>query len=257
MAYSFVPRTFREILHPQPKMKRIAQLSGEASFLAGRHSRTKELIRVLRIMVEFIRGFRAFWDIGPAVTVFGSARFGEGHSYYDLAREMGTRLAREGFAVMTGGGPGIMEAAARGCHEAGGYSVGCNIVIPHEQSANPYLNKVVTFYYFFVRKIMLVKYSYAYVIMPGGFGTLDEMSEALTLIKTGKVYDFPVILMGREYWKGFYDWATDTLLKNGAISPEELAFLHLTDDPDEALRLITKVTRGLDLTLHPIQPHID
>lgn len=208
-------------------------------------------------MIEFIRGFRAFWDVGPAVTVFGSARFGEGHEYYELARKMGRLLAQEGFTVMTGGGPGLMEAANRGCQEVGGYSVGSNILLPHEQEPNRFLNKVVTFYYFFVRKIMLVKYSYAYVILPGGFGTLDEMSEALTLIQTGKLYDFPIILMGTEYWKGFYDWVNGTLLKNGAVSQGDIDFLHLTDNPDEALELIRKVSQGLVLKLHPLKANVD
>ena len=232
-------------------------MRGEASFLAGRHSRTKETLRLLRIVIEFIRGFRAFWDVGPAVTVFGSARFGEGHEYYELGRRMGRLLAQEGFTVMTGGGPGILEAANRGAREVGGHSVGCNIILPHEQAPNRYLNKVVTFYYFFVRKVMLVKYSYAYIILPGGFGTLDEMSEALTLIQTGKLYDFPIILMGTEYWKGFLDWTRNTLVKNGAVSQDSLDFLHVTDDPDEAIKLVREVSQGLVLKLRPLRPNED
>jgi uncharacterized protein (TIGR00730 family) len=248
-------------MHAPAKIKRVAMLrpglQGEATFLAGRHSRTREALRLIRIMFEFIRGFRAFWDIGPAVTVFGSARFKEGHKFYELGRKMGRLLAQEGFTVMTGGGPGIMEAAARGCFETGGYSVGCNIVVPHEQKPNPYLHKVVTFYYFFVRKIMLVKYSYAYVILPGGFGTLDEMTEALTLIQTGKLYDFPVILMGTEYWKGFYDWVRETLLKEGAVSQADIDFLKLTDDPEEAMAMIRKLSQGLELKLRPLKAYAD
>jgi uncharacterized protein (TIGR00730 family) len=252
---------FLDFLHPHPRIRRLAQIRsemrGEVLFLAGRHSRTKETLRLFRIMIEYIRGFRAFWDVGPAVTVFGSARFGEGHTYYEIARKMGKLLAQEGFTVVTGGGPGLMEAANRGCRDAGGYSVGCNIVLPHEQAPNPYLNKVVTFYYFFVRKIMLVKYSYAYIILPGGFGTLDEMSESLTLIQTGKLYDFPIILMGREYWKGFYDWLEGTLLKEGAISRTDLGFIHLTDDPEEAMQMIRKANQGLSLKLRPLPANVD
>ncbi len=250
-----------DFLHPKPKVKRLSQLNhhvlGESSFLSGRHSRTKETLRLIRIAVEFIRGFRGFWDIGPAVTVFGSARFKEGHPYYTLARQMGKLLAQEGFTVLTGGGPGLMEAANRGCFEVGGHSVGANIALPHEQAPNPFLNKVVTFYYFFVRKMMLVKYSYAYVILPGGFGTLDEMSEALTLMQTGKLYDFPIILMGSEYWKGFYDWVDGTLLKNGAVSKGDIDFLHLTDSPEEALELIRKVSQRFQLKLKPLRSTVD
>lgn len=150
-----------------------------------------------------------------------------------------------------------MEAANRGCQEVGGYSIGVNIVLPHEQAPNRFLSKVVTFYYFFVRKIMLVKYSYAYIIMPGGFGTLDEMSEALTLIQTGKVYDFPIILMGKDYWQGFYDWVRGTLLANGAISEADLGFIHCTDDPEEAIELVRKVSQGLVLKLRPLKPDVD
>jgi uncharacterized protein (TIGR00730 family) len=250
-----------DFLHPQPKVKRLAQLQGkmlgESSFLSGQNSRTKETLRLIRIAYEFIRGFRAFWNIGPAVTVFGSARFKEGHRYYELARKMGKLLALDGFTVLTGGGPGLMEAANRGCFEAGGYSVGANIALPHEQAPNPFLNKVVTFYYFFVRKIMLVKYSYAYVILPGGFGTLDEMTEALTLIQTGKLYDFPVILVGKDYWKGFTDWVDGTLVENGAVSRADLSFFHLTDSPEEAMELIRKVSQGLVLKLKPLRATVD
>lgn len=237
-------------LTPSPRVKRLADLKknpgAEAAFLAGRHSRTKETLRLIRICVEFIRGFRAFWDIGPAVTVFGSARFKEDHKYYALAREIGRLLANDGYTVVTGGGPGLMEAANRGCQEAGGFSVGCNIEVPHEQRPNPFLNKVVTFYYFFIRKMMLEKYSYAYIILPGGFGTLDELSEALTLVQTGKVYDFPIILLCNEYWGGFYNWVRTTLIAQGAVSEPDLRFLHLTDDPQEAIQLIRKVSEELN-----------
>lgn len=242
---------------PETSLKRISQLRGEAQFLAGRHSRLSEFFQLLRIMLEFIRGFRAFHKTGPTITVFGSARFPSTHPYYDLARKIGAAIAREGFATMTGGGPGIMEAANRGAKEMGGYSVGCNIILPQEQKPNAYLDKVVTFNHFFVRKVMLVKYSYAFVILPGGFGTLDEMTEALILIQTGKLYDFPVILIGTEYWKGFYDWVHGTLIKNGTILPEDLKFIHITDNPEELMRIIRNSVEGLGLTLHPIAANAD
>src|SRR6185503_4516582 len=192
-----------------------------------------------------------------AVTVFGSARFREGHPYYDIARRVGAGLAREGFTVITGGGPGSMEAANRGAKDVGGTSIGCNIILPHEQTPNPYLDKVVTFYYFFVRKMMLVKYSYAFIILPGGFGTLDEMSEAVTLIQTGKLYDFPMILMGSDYWKGFLDWIHDSMLKEGAISPSDMEFLHLIDDPAEAIKKIREVSQRIGLKVHPLPATVD
>jgi uncharacterized protein (TIGR00730 family) len=252
-------------LHPEPRTKRVAELreqlraryQGEAQFLAGRHSRTYEFLRLLRIGLEFIRGFRALHFIGPAITVFGSARFKEGHPYYDLARTIGGGIAREGFTVITGGGPGVMEAANRGAKDAGGKSIGCNIILPHEQEPNPYLDQVVTFYYFFVRKVMLVKYSFAYVILPGGLGTLDEMTEAMTLIQTGKLYDFPVILVGTEYWQGFMQWVRETLVKNKAVSAEDLNFVYLTDDPAEVLAIIRKSVHGLGLDLRPLPATVD
>jgi len=238
------------------RIRRIADLRGnvlaEARFLAGRHSRLQEFVRLLRISFEFLRGFRALHWIGPAITVFGSARFQEDHPYYTLARRVSAAIAREGFTIMTGGGPGIMEAANRGARDVGGPSVGCNIILPHEQNPNPYLDKVVNFYYFFVRKVMLVKYSYAFVIMPGGLGTLDEMSEAFTLIQTGKLYDFPLILMGKDYWSGLEEWIRGTLVKNHAVSPEDLDYLHITDDPDEVIRIIREMSQNIGLKLRPL-----
>ena len=250
-------RTFT--LHPSPRIKRLKGLEtqDEARYLAGRNSRTKEWIRLLRIALEFIRGMKSLRDVGPAITVFGSARFPETHPYYDLARKMGTALAREGFTVMTGGGSGIMEAANRGTKEAGGHSIGCTIRLPREQRPNAYLDKIANFYYFFVRKIMLVKYSYAFIILPGGFGTLDEMTEAITLIQTGKLYDFPVILMGTDYWRGYYQWIQDTVIKNGAVEQEEINFMHLTDNPEEAIQIIRTTIQGLKLTLTPIKSTVD
>ncbi|MEO5969671.1 MAG: TIGR00730 family Rossman fold protein [Bdellovibrionia bacterium] len=252
---------WKGLVYPVPRVKRLSQLdedsSGEALYLAGRNSRYKELIRLLRISIEFFRGMFSLNKVGPSITVFGSARFKQDHPFYQLGIQIGKALAKEGFTVITGGGPGIMEAANRGAKEAGGYSIGCNIRLPHEQGPNPYLDRVVTFYYFFVRKVMLVKYSYAFVILPGGFGTLDEMMEAITLIQTGKLHDFPVILMGVDYWKGFMSWMQDVLVKNGTIEARDLKFLHLTDDSEEAIRIILKTTRGLGLQLATLKSVVD
>jgi uncharacterized protein (TIGR00730 family) len=194
--------------------------------------------RVLRIESEFVEGFDALAAVGPAVTVFGSARLKSQHRWYKLARELGEMLAKQGYAVITGGGPGIMEAANRGCHEAGGLSVGCNIELPMEQGLNPYVDLGVEFRYFFARKVMFVKYADAFVIFPGGFGTLDELFEALTLIQTKKVQNFPVILMGSEYWTGLIDWIRGTLLEAAAINPEDADLLRITDDPAETVQII-------------------
>ncbi len=194
--------------------------------------------RALRILSEFVEGFDALAAVGPAVTVFGSARIDSSSPSYELARELGRQLAAEGFAVITGGGPGIMEAANRGCHEAGGLSVGCNIELPMEQGLNPYVDLGVEFHYFFARKTMFVKYADAFVIFPGGFGTLDELFESLTLIQTKKVQHFPVILVGTEYWAGLLDWIRGTLLEHAAIGPEDADLLRVTDDPAEAVSII-------------------
>lgn len=206
----------------------------EVRFLAGPQSRLAEAKRVVRIAAEFIRGFRALHFVGPCVTVFGSARFTESHRYYALARELGQELARSGFTVITGGGPGIMEAANRGAKDVGGRSVGCNIVLPTEQEANPYLDVMVRFRYFFVRKVMLVKYSYAFVAMPGGYGTFDEIFEAATLIQTGKIKDFPVVLLGSDYWTPLIDYIKTYLLDAGTISESDLDIVCVTDSPHEA-----------------------
>lgn len=207
----------------------------EGVFLGGPRRRLEELARTIRIAAEFVRGFRAMHYIGPGVTVFGSARFREGHRYYELAREMGRRIARLGFTVITGGGPGIMEAANRGAREAGGVSVGCNIQLPEEQVPNDYLDLFIEFRYFFVRKVMLVKYSYAFVVMPGGFGTLDELFEALTLIQTRKIENFPVVLMGVDYWAPLLEFIRGRLISEATISPEDADLLVATDSPDEAV----------------------
>lgn len=213
------------------------------SFLAGPRSRLDEARRVGRIALEFIRGFRRLHFLGPCVTVFGSARFGEDHPAYQLGRTMGRVLAEAGLVTMTGGGPGVMEAANRGAREAGGASVGCNIRLPHEQEPNRYLDQFVEFRYFFVRKVMLVKYSSAFLVLPGGFGTLDELFEALTLVQTRKIDSFPIVLMGVDYWRPLCDFLQHTLVAAGTISRADLDLLTVTDDPREAM---AAVQRGLD-----------
>jgi uncharacterized protein (TIGR00730 family) len=194
--------------------------------------------RALRILSEFVEGFDALAAVGPAVTIFGSARAPAGSPDYELARDIARRLAGFGFAIITGGGPGIMEAANRGCREGGGLSIGCNIELPHEQGLNEYVDLGVEFKYFFARKTMFVKYADAFVIMPGGFGTLDELFESLTLIQTGKIRDFPVVLVGTDYWQGMIDWMRSVQLPAGAISEADLGLLKLTDDPEEVSEII-------------------
>jgi uncharacterized protein (TIGR00730 family) len=228
------------------------RLSGEAKFLMTRDTRFGELKRVLRIALEFIRGFRALHRLAPGVTVFGSARFGEGSPAYSIGREIGAGLARQGFTVITGGGPGLMEAANRGAFEAGGVSVGANIVLPVEQKPNPYLTKMIRFRYFFARKVVLVKYSYAYVVLPGGFGTLDEISEALTLIQTGKLFYFPIILVGREYWGGMVDWMHKVLVAQRAVDPTDMQYLFLADTPEEVLAITETTAKALNLKLNAL-----
>jgi uncharacterized protein (TIGR00730 family) len=194
--------------------------------------------RALRILSEFVEGFDAMAKVGPAITVFGSARTQPDDPVYELARGIARRLAEAGYAVITGGGPGTMEAANRGCREGGGLSVGCNIELPHEQGMNQYVDLGIDFRYFFARKTMFVKYADGFVILPGGFGTLDELFEALTLIQVGKVRHFPVVLVGTAYWAGLLDWIRGTLLANGTIEAGDLELLRVTDDPDEVVRLI-------------------
>jgi hypothetical protein len=211
----------------------------EKLFLEGPRSRLRELMTVLRVLREFIAGFRALHFVGPCVTVFGSARFKEDHPYYSLAREVGSAISSLGFTVMTGGGPGIMEAANRGAKEADGISIGCNINLPFEQKPNPFLDTIVSFNYFFVRKVMLVKYSYAFVVLPGGFGTMDELFEALTLIQTRKIRNFPIVLMGCDYWQPLMDFL-QSMATARTINPEDLELLLFTDSVDEALSHIEK-----------------
>ncbi len=186
-------------------------------------------------MREFVRGFRALHYVGPCVTVFGSTRFSEGHPYYTLARRIGYELAQLGFTVLTGGGPGLMEAANRGAREAGGRSLGCNIVLAHEQIPNPYLDRFVTFRYFFVRKVMLIKYSEAFIICPGGLGTLDEAFEAATLVQTGKIVDFPIVFVGKDYWSPLFDFLRNRLVEAGTLDAADCDHLFLSDSVEEVI----------------------
>ncbi len=202
--------------------------------------------RVFRIMGEFVQGFEDLAHITNGVAVFGSARTHADDPEYKAAQETGALLARSGFAVITGGGPGIMEAANRGAFEAGGTSVGCNIELPHEQFSNDYLTLSLKFKYFFVRKMMFVKYSDAFIIFPGGFGTLDELFEALTLIQTHKIRNFPVVLYGSKYWGGMIDWVKGPVLGEAKIADEDLQLLHVTDSPSEIVEIVSRRTRELE-----------
>jgi uncharacterized protein (TIGR00730 family) len=233
--------------HPPQPPQRVPELNQEGEtederLLArtdGKHPETTtDSWRVFRIMGEFVEGFDTLARLGPAVSVFGSARSSAGAWDYRTAEETGRLLAQEGFAVITGGGPGIMEAANKGAAEAGGKSVGCNIELPFEQGMNSWVRTAVNFRYFFVRKTMFVKYSEGFIIFPGGFGTMDELFEALTLIQTGKVHDFPVILVGRAYWQGLLDWLRETMLPDGKISARDLDLLIVTDSPVEAVGMV-------------------
>ncbi len=202
----------------------------------------RESWRIFRIISEFVDGFEALADVYPAVSVFGSSRSVEGDHVYQLAREVGRLLAQSGFSVITGGGPGVMEAANRGAREADGKSIGLCIELPREQAANVYTNIKLSFRYFFVRKVMFVKYAVAYIILPGGFGTLDELFEALTLIQTHRIKPFPVIMLDRDYWKDLIAWIRKTVLnKHAAISPEDLELFQAVDDPAEAVSIIKKI----------------
>lgn len=191
-----------------------------------------------RVFVEMIRGFRALHFVGPCVTVFGSARFKEDNTYYGLARAAGSELAKAGFTTVTGGGPGIMEAANRGAREAGGATVGCGIKLPQEQTRNPYIDTWVEFRYFHVRKVMLVKYSYGFIVMPGGFGTMDEVFETATLIQTGKIPQFPIVLMGQDYWAPVLKFLSEKMVDEGTIDQSDFDRLIVTDDPVEAVEVI-------------------
>ena len=201
-------------------------------FISGPNPRMIDFRLLLGVLSDFIKGFRELHFVGPCITVFGSARFDENHAYYKLAREVGASIAKMGFTVMTGGGPGIMEAANRGAKDVQGHSVGCNIVLPMEQHENPYLDRWVNIRYFFVRKVLLMKYSYGFICMPGGYGTVDEMFEALTLIQTKKVRNFPVVLMGLTYWQPLRTMIDD-MAARGTISPEDINLIRFTDSVDE------------------------
>jgi uncharacterized protein (TIGR00730 family) len=215
----------------------------EVRFFQGPQSRGFEFSKAAGIFFELMRGFRTFHFLGPCVTVFGSARFGNSHPYYKLAREVGARLARAGFTVMTGGGSGLMEAANRGAKDVGGISVGCNIELPKEQVPNAYLDRWITFRHFFVRKLMLVKYSYAFIAMPGGFGTLDEISEVATLIQTEKIKQFPLVLIGSEFWRPLIGFLRERMLRDGTIDPLDIERLFVTDSPQEAVQSLTEVAQ--------------
>src|SRR5690606_28681592 len=210
--------------------------------------------RVFRIMGEFVEGFDTLAKMGPAIAIFGSARIPPGHRYYRAAEQTARLLTESGFAIITGGGPGIMEAANKGAREAGGTSIGCNIELPFEQGTNPWVDIPINFRYFFVRKTMFVKYSEGFVIFPGGFGTMDELFEALTLIQTGKVRNFPVILFGSEYWRGLIDWLRETMLEEGKISPEDMDLLVITDSPEETTRVILEARQRPLTRRTPAEP---
>lgn len=211
----------------------------EHNFLSQHRSKQKELKRLSRITKEFEMGFKKLGKLGPAVTVFGSARFKSGEPFYELSRQTGYLFSKAGFTVLTGGGPGAMEAANKGAHEAGGPTYGLNIILPHEQQPNPYVTDSFEFNYFFVRKVMLVKYSCAFIVMPGGLGTLDELFEAATLIQCQKIGPFPLILVGKEFWSGLRDFVA-FMAAQGVFTPEEVGFSRIVNTPEEAVEMVLK-----------------
>lgn len=213
-------------------------LTYDEELIRGATTFTRDMIRTLRIMQEFIKGFYTFRETRDCVTFFGSARFEDNNGYYHLAKETARQLGSHGFTIMTGGGPGIMEAANRGAKDAGATSLGCNIRLPEEQDPNEYLDKFVEFKFFFVRKVMLLKYSNAFILFPGGFGTLDELFETATLIQTKKMFEFPLILMGSDYWNKLKLFEMNTMVEAGTISESDLDLIYLTDDPAEACRYV-------------------
>ncbi|MGB4847967.1 MAG: TIGR00730 family Rossman fold protein [Saprospiraceae bacterium] len=224
---------------PESKLQEQKAILELQDYLEGPKSRESELRFTVKVVMQFIKGLRKLHFVGPCVTVFGSARFPPDHPYYKMAEAVGQDISRTGFTVMTGGGPGIMEAANKGAFEAGGYSVGCNIRLPQEQKPNHYMHEWVTIDYFFVRKFLLLKYSYAFVVLPGGWGTMDELFETLTLVQTGMIHQFPVVLMGQAYYKPLLD-LLDVMLKEGTISAQDLKLVTITDDPREAIRHLEK-----------------
>src|SRR5262245_16139193 len=231
-------RTEDELLLERPKLvEPVPRVPAQAEFTHG------DPWRVLRILGEFVHGFDALAEVGAAVTIFGSARTRESDPMYQAARDLGRRLAKAGFAIITGGGPGIMEAANRGADDAGGLSVGCNIELPVEQGINPYVHLAVNFRYFFCRKTMFMKYAEGFVLFPGGYGTLDELFEALTLIQTGKVKAFPVILFGSSYWNGLVEWVRRQVLEGAKIDADDITLLTVTDSTEEACRILLDAYR--------------
>lgn len=224
----------------------------EHVYLDGPKSRSYEFTFLFKTMWQFFTAIRKLHFVGPCITVFGSARFKEDHRYYAAAREFGKRIAQLGFTTITGGGPGIMEAANRGAFENNGRSIGCNIVLPHEQKENPYVDKTLTFDYFFVRKTILIKYSYAFIIMPGGFGTMDEFFETLTLVQTKTITEFPIVLFGKKYYKELMD-LIKAMAEQGTISPADMNLVLLTDDVDEAMNHI-KTYITTNYTIKPWKP---
>lgn len=227
----------------------------ERRLLQGPRPRLREFGTILRVTREMFRGFRKLHFVGPCVTIFGSARVDEGSFEYDTARSVARRLGDEGFSIITGGGPGVMEAANRGARDADTTSIGCNIRLPHEQKPNDHLDVSIDFNYFFVRKVMLVKYSYAFIVMPGGFGTMDELFEALTLIQTGKIHDFPVVVMGKEFWKDLQE-QLDAMVARGMIDRDDLDLVLVTDDIEEAVAHVRGAVRerfSLRPQLRPIR----
>lgn len=212
--------------------------------------KTNDSWAIFKIMGEFVNGFEKMSVIGPCVSIFGSARVREGNHYYDLAVRIAQKIAEAGYGIITGGGPGVMEAGNKGANLAGGTSVGLNIDLPFEQHDNPFIDddKSLDFDYFFVRKVMFVKYSQGFVVMPGGFGTLDELFEAITLIQTHKIHTFPIILVGTDFWKGLLDWVKNTMLEAGNISPRDLDLIQLVDTEDEVVEIIDAFYKGRNLS---------
>lgn len=225
----------------------------ELEYLKGPHSRWYEFRFIFDVFRDFFRGIRKLHFLGPSITIFGSARFDETHPHYQLAREMGKRVAQKGFVVVTGGGPGIMEAANRGAKDAGGKSIGVNIQLPFEQHPNPYLDRMVLIKHFFVRKVFLLKYSFGFIILPGGFGTLDEMFETMTLIQTKKIPWFPIVLMGKEYWKNMIE-QMEVMDYHKTISPEDDEMLLITDNPDEAIAFLMSMIQKYSPKQERIKP---
>ncbi|MDH3216658.1 MAG: TIGR00730 family Rossman fold protein [Candidatus Krumholzibacteria bacterium] len=243
----------------EPRWGKGPSTPAENKLLEGPLGRFRDLASAIHVFAEFLHGYRRLRGIGPSVTVFGSARFEESNSYYQLARRVGKKLAEVGCTVMTGGGPGIMEAANRGAQEGGGRSIGCNIKLPEEQQPNDYLDVWIDFHYFFVRKVMLVRYSHAFIVMPGGFGTLDEFFETATLIQTGKIRDFPIVLMGANYWRPLRAFIAETLLGKNTIDAADVTRLYITDSPEEALVCIASTTSekfGLEGAQAPEHCHL-